>query len=70
MKDETISAFAYNVGRELEKLAEERNGNLQKELTDLQSKVFKFRKDLECTDNSNLIKHFDIIFNINEAFQK
>ena len=66
MKDETISAFAYNVGRELEKLAEERNGNLQKQLEDLQSRVFKFRKDLEGSDNKNILKHFDIIFSINE----
>ena len=29
MEDEVISAFAYKVGRELEKLAEERNGNLR-----------------------------------------
>ena len=67
MKDEAISAFAYNVGRELEKLAEERNGNLQKQLEDLQSKIFKFRRDLKDSNNSNLLKYFDIIFEINET---
>ena len=34
-KDETISAFAFKVGRKLEKLAEERNGNLQKQLEEI-----------------------------------
>ena len=66
-KDETISAFAFKVGKEIEKLAEERNGNLQKQLEDLQSRVFKFRNDLKNSNNSNLLKYFDIIFEINET---
>ena len=67
MKDEIISAFAFKVGRELEKLAEERNGNLQNQLEDLQNRVFKFRSDLKNSGNSNLLKYFDIIFEINET---
>jgi Skp family chaperone for outer membrane proteins len=66
MNDESISTFAFKVGKEIEKLAEERNGNLQKQLEDLQSKVFKFRSDLKNSNNSNLLKYFDIIFEINE----
>ena len=40
--------------------------NLQKQLEDLQSRVFKFRNDLKNSNNSNLLKYFDIIFEINE----
>lgn len=63
-KDEVISAFAFKVGRELEKLAEERNKNLQTQLEQLQTSVFRFRKEIG--GNQNMLKHFDLIFGIEQ----
>lgn len=62
MEDETISAFAFKVGRELEKLVEERNKNLQEQLDTLQNSVFIFRREIE--NNSNMLKYFDLLFGI------
>jgi gas vesicle protein len=64
-KDEVISAFAFKVGRELEKLSEERNKNLQTQLEQLQTSVFRFRKEIE--SNQNMLRHFDLIFGIKEV---
>ena len=67
MKDEVISAFAFNVGKQLEKICEERNGNLQKELEQLQASVFRFRKDLENSNNKNMLNLYDLYFNIEKS---
>jgi hypothetical protein len=67
MKDEAISAFAFNVGKQIEKICEERNGNLQKELEQLQASVFRFRKDLEESNNRNMLKLYDLYFNIEKS---
>lgn len=67
MKDEIISAFAFNVGRQLEKLVEERNENLSEQLESLQVSVFKFREDLQKSGNTNMLKQYDLIFRINEV---
>jgi hypothetical protein len=68
MKDEVISAFAFNVGRQIEKICEERNGNLQKELEQLQASVLRFRKDLEESNNRNMLKLYDLYFNIEKSW--
>ena len=67
MKDEIISAFAFNVGRQLEKLVVERNENLSEQLESLQVSVFKFREELQKSNNTNMLKHYDIIFGIKEV---
>ncbi len=67
MRDEIISAFAFKVGRDLEKLVEERNSNLSKELESLQSSVLSFRRELKDNGNTNMLKMFDLRFNIKET---
>lgn len=67
MKDEVISAFAFDVGKQIEKICEERNGNLQKELEQLQASVFRFRKDLENSNNKNMLDLYDLYFNIEKS---
>lgn len=64
-KEEPISAFAFKVGRELEKLVEERTGNLSWKFEDLQAKVLNFRQQIK--SNPNLLKMYDIWFNIETA---
>ena len=67
MKDEIISAFAFNVGRQLEKLVAERNENLSEQLESLQVSVFKFREELQKSGNTNMLKYYDIVFGIKEV---
>ena len=67
MKDEVISAFAFNVGRQLEKLVEERNENLSEQLDSLQISVFKFREELQKSGNTNMLKYYDTVFGIKEV---
>ena len=67
MKDEIISAFAFNVGRQLEKLVEERNENLSEQLDSLQVSVFKFREELQKSGNINMLKYYDTVFGIKEV---
>ena len=67
MKDEIISAFAFNVGRQLEKLVAERNENLSEQLDSLQVSVFKFREELQKSGNTNMLKYYDIVFGIKEV---
>ena len=67
MKDEVISAFAFNVGRQLEKLVEERNENLSEQLDSLQVSVFKFREELQKSGNTNMLKYYDTVFGIKEV---
>ena len=66
-KDEIISAFAFNVGRQLEKLVAERNENLSEQLESLQVSVFKFREELQKSGNINMLKHYDILFGIKKV---
>ena len=67
MKDEIISAFAFNVGRQLEKLVVERNENLAEQLDSLQVSVFKFREELQKSGNTNMLKYYDTVFGIKEV---
>ena len=67
MKDEIISAFAFNVGRQLEKLVVERNENLSGQLDSLQVSVFKFREELQKSGNTNMLKYYDTVFGIKEV---
>ena len=67
MKDEIISAFAFNVGRQLEKLVAERNENLSEQLDSLQVSVFKFREELQKIGNTNMLKYYDTVFGIKEV---
>ena len=67
MKDEIISAFAFNVGRQLEKLVAERNENLSEQLDSLQVSVFKFREELQKSGNTNMLKYYDTVFGIKEV---
>jgi len=65
--EENISAFAYKVGKELEKLVEERNNNLTEQLTSLQASVLSFRREIETTNNENMLKVYDMYFKIKEV---
>lgn len=65
MNDEKISAFALNVGRELEKLVEERNNNLTERLQKLEASVFHFRQQIK--GNENMLKLYDLYFNIEQV---
>ena len=67
MKDEVISAFAFNVGRQLEKLVAERNETLSEQLDSLQVSVFKFREELQKSGNTNMLKYYDTVFGIKEV---
>ena len=67
MKDEVISAFAFNVGRQLEKLVAERNENISEQLDSLQISVFKFREELQKSGNTNMLKYYDTVFGIKEV---
>lgn len=67
MKDETISAFAFNVGKQIEQICEEKNGGLQKQLESLQSSILTFRRELTQSNNENMLRHFDIVFGIEIA---
>ena len=64
MKDEIISAFTFNVAKQIEQICEERNGGLQKQLETLQANILRFRQDLVDSGQSTILKHFDIMFDI------
>mgnify|MGYP000989724066 CR=1 FL=1 len=65
LKDEPISAFAFDVGRKLEKIVEERNGNLSNKLEELQYMILSFRQQIK--GNPNMLKMYDLYFNIKES---
>lgn len=61
-KEGMISAFAFNVGRTLEKMVEERNGNQREELEHLQASILRFREEIE--NNTNMLRIYDLYFGI------
>jgi len=63
-KDEVISAFAFKVGEELEKLVEKRTDNLSNRLQNLEVKVLKYHQQIKQSGNTNLLKDYEIYFNI------
>ncbi len=67
-KDEVISAFAFKVGKELEKLVEERADNLANRLQSLEAKVLKYHQQIKQSGNTNLLKDYEIYFNITSDY--
>ena len=62
-KDEAISAFAYNTGRMIEELINDRTNNLERNYKQLQARLFTFRH-LHLTEFPELAKKFDNYFRI------
>jgi len=61
-KEENISAFAYEIGKDIERIIEERNGGLTKQLEKIQASIFNFRREIK--GNSNMLKVYDLYFGI------
>lgn len=60
MKDESISAFAFNMGRTIEKEMKSHMNNMEEEYKDLESKILLWyakTKDNEFMKFFNLQKH-------------
>jgi len=61
-QEEDISAFAYEIGKDIERIIEERNGGLSKQLEKLQASVLSFRHEIK--NNQNMLKVYDMYFGI------
>lgn len=61
-KEENISVFAYEIGKDIERIIEERNGGLSKQLEKLQSSILNFRREIK--NNENMLKVYDMYFGI------
>lgn len=61
-KEENISAFAYEIGKDIERIIEDRNGDLSEKLEKLQASVLNFRQEIK--NNENMLKVYDMYFNI------
>ena len=74
VENESISAFAYTMGKSIEQILNEKTNNLEEENKILQAKILDFRNKIKCdwieapyTYNEEFLKQYDEYFGIKKV---